>query len=600
MKVRKRKIQTISILFIAAAVIYVILLVFSTTQIKEILEQEVRSQFYILEQDGEAVFASNTEQKLFGADAQLKFSDAAIIGKSKELQQMKEDMRAEEEGSIHYTGREQKTDSYISYSPTGINGWYFVEELPADELQKKNKKVQLMVVIVSVVTAAIFLLLTYTLHKFRRRMEQEQRELVLHDRLTGLPNRKCLIQFYEQISQKEGTYIYLLFHVNFFKRTNTMFGYETGSNLLKEIGSYLKDKTAEDECAGRASNDFFGLILKNEESDALKKRIDALFDGLGRIEVKDKHVTYDYKCYFTGGVCVLNEPEATLEEMNNRAYKVIMGLGELEQSQWAFFEEKQKEEQALEEELSRDIVRALQEKEFIPYFQPQYNIYSNEVVGAELLARWKHSKLGILLPEVFVPILEDAGCILDLDIIMLEEACRQLKAWLKEELLPVPLSLNFSMLNLHRRDFVRRVQNIVEQYDISPALISLEFKNSAVFANMEKATEIFKEFKKLGFKLSVDGFGTGDASFCVLEQIAVRNLKLDRALISRIESNEKSQILIQHIIKLSQELGLVVIAEGVETKEQMEFLQAAGCKFAQGFLFEKPCSMAEFEALIFR
>lgn len=451
----------------------------------------------------------------------------------------------------------------------------------------------------SVMTVLILLLLAVSLLRFKQSTGVKQMQMETHDRITELPNRKFLLQFYEKISSREREYVYVLFHVNFFKRINSLFGYEVGSNLLKDIGVLLKESVNEGECAARASTDFFGLILKNAPEDVLEKRIQELFEKLSQINIKDNYNVFDYKCYYTGGISVLDDKKATLEEMNNRSYKVIFDLGELEQNQWAFYDEKRKEEQQLENELAGDIIRALQEKEFIPYFQPQYNIETKEVTGAEVLARWNHPQKGILMPNRFLPLLEDAGCILELDIIMLEEACRQIKAWMNDGLLPVPLSLNFSMLNLHRKDFVNRVEKILDKYDVNTGLISLEFKKTELFSDMDKAKIVFNELRTAGFKLAIDGFGTGDSSFRIMEEMEVRTIKLDRSLISRIADSKNSRVIVRHIIKMASELNFIVIAEGVEEEEQLEMLEFCGCEYAQGYLFGKPCSIHEFEKLIF-
>lgn len=553
---------------------------------------------YIVNGDGEIILSQGgNEGNITQEGEQLKESDK--IANGTDIKEMKEQMQTSKDGILKYDNADTGEKMFVSYSYMGINNWYLVNEIPYRLLIQKDVKIQRAIMLTMLITSIIMVLLGFSIFRLKLQYEKRQKKLASFDSITGLSNRKYIEDFYEKIAAKKGNFAFALFHVNFFRKTNNLFGYGVGSRLLKDIGDILSNRMNENECAARVSKDYFGLIVQFHDSESFEKRINDIFEELGKLEINDGYITYDYSCHYTGAVHIIKEKNELFEDVNNKLYGLIREQGELLCTQWKFYDEKLQEESEHQDELYKDILQALENREFIPYFYPQYHIASKEIKGAEVYARWNHPTKGIIKAKEFIPILEEAGCVLELDMIMLEETCKEIKSWVKQGLLPVPLAVNFSPLNLYRKDFTARLENILNKYEVTPELISLEFKESAIFKHMEIAKPIFLKLRESGFSLTIDGVGMGDTSFYLMEEASVKTLRLDRKMIPRLVDNKNCKIILHNIIEMAKQLDIEVIAEGVETQEQLDSLDQIGCKYAQGSFYGKPCAEAEFAAMIF-
>ncbi|MDD5471267.1 MAG: EAL domain-containing protein, partial [Sideroxydans sp.] len=255
-------------------------------------------------------------------------------------------------------------------------------------------------------------------------------------------------------------------------------------------------------------------------------------------------------------------------------------------------------QQALEARarLRMDMRVALRERQFKLYFQPQVDA-EGDCIGAEVLLRWQHPERGLLQPKEFIPYAEEAGLIGDIDFMVLEEACMHLRAWQGDEYLQqIPLAVNISAAAFMRDDFVDDVLAIINRCGVDSALVKLELTETSLVDRVDESIGKISRLKSAGVRFSLDDFGTGFSSLAYLRQLPISQLKIDRAFVRNVVTERSDAVIAKTIVGMAHNLGLEVVAEGVETKEQLEVLVSFGCRIFQGYLFSRPLPLVEFES----
>ena len=264
----------------------------------------------------------------------------------------------------------------------------------------------------------------------------------------------------------------------------------------------------------------------------------------------------------------------------------------------AFYDEQYRAEIIKNTEIERDMNAAISHKQFLMYLQPKYNLVTGKICGAEVLARWKHPVKGLIQPNDFIPLFERNGFILRLDEYMWEEACKTLARWRDEGRKLVPLSVNISRYHIQHNDLVGAWKRLIKKYRIPTSYLTLEITET-FFYDSKDLYEVLEQLQAMGFLLEVDDFGAGYSSLNMIRQIPVDTIKIDKDFLDKKLSTEKGKIVISHTIAMAKDLKLGVIAEGVETKEHVDFLKSSSCDVAQGFFFAKPMPVKEFEHIYF-
>ncbi len=245
--------------------------------------------------------------------------------------------------------------------------------------------------------------------------------------------------------------------------------------------------------------------------------------------------------------------------------------------------------------LSKELSNSIKNKEFIIYIQPKFDTQTSELVGAEALIRKKLPNGEILPPNKFVPLYEKYGVITKLDMYVLEEICKKQKEWRNKNLKLIPISINESRHHLKNSNHLQELNNIISKYDTNTNLIELEMTESTVVENMEIAKQAEENVHKMGFIVSMDDFGTGYSAFNILKNIKIDVLKIDKSFFDDMINNAKAQIIIETIVSMCKKLDIITVAEGIETKEQVEFLKKINCDRIQGYYFSKPIPIELFE-----
>lgn len=257
-----------------------------------------------------------------------------------------------------------------------------------------------------------------------------------------------------------------------------------------------------------------------------------------------------------------------------------------------FFKSDMKTDLQKKQSIEDDMHKALLNNEFVMYLQPKHSIRTGRIIGAEALARWIHPKKGMISPAEFIPVFEQNGFIIKLDTFIWEEACKRLRSWINDGIPPVPISVNISREYIHTFDVTSTLLTLIEKHNIPISLLELEITESLDSKGVE---EIVKKMKSAGFKMLMDDFGSGYSSLNMLKSTPFDVLKIDKSFLDEFMESDRGRKIIEHTISMSQDIGLDIIAEGVETIEQAQFLSECGCDSAQGFYYSKPIPADEFD-----
>ncbi len=341
----------------------------------------------------------------------------------------------------------------------------------------------------------------------------------------------------------------------------------------------------------RFDGDCFVILLKNSDSiqaEELAKKILQSFSKPLIIEERNIHVS------FSIGISMYPEDGTTVELLFQNADTAMNAVKESGKNGYNFYTEQVKQANDRKMELEIGIRKALENDDFSLHYQPQINLVTNEIIGLEALVRWKHPKYGFIPPIEFIPVAEETGLIILLGKRVLETACHQFKRWIDAGVPLKSLAVNVSGVQFRDKEFVDTVSNILIDSKLEPKYLDLEITES-VTQEIVEATKIMNELKSIGVRLSIDDFGTGYSSFGYLQQFPFDKLKIDKSFIDDINVSSNSEAIISAIIDLGNKLGYDMVAEGVENKTQVDFLQIQNCKYAQGYFYSKPLPVEELE-----
>jgi diguanylate cyclase (GGDEF)-like protein len=428
----------------------------------------------------------------------------------------------------------------------------------------------------------------------------EVEHLAYYDRLTDLPNR---VLFADRCAQALAIAHHnqhqagvLLVSLDRFKKITDSLGHDAGDVVLTEAAARLRNCLGEADTAARSDGDEFALLL-TQVSDAgdlanISLSITEAFKPpfqLGRQEV---YVTVSIGI----GVFPLNgEDHSTiLRNAGAALYRAKKQGG----NNCQFYAADMNAQALKRLSLETSMRRAIENDEFITYYQPVVNLASGEVVGAEALVRWRHPEFGVLPPAKFIGLAEDTGMIVDIGDFVLRTACAQTRAWQDRGFGRLRIAANVSARHFQQANFFERVVQTVTETRLDPVCLELELTETSIMENPEAAAELLTEIRDLGARVAIDDFGTGYSSLSYLKRLPIDTVKLDRSFVKGATSHPNDAALVMAIITLAHNLGLKVIAEGVETDEQMNFLRLLRCDEAQGYLFSKPVPADVFESAL--
>lgn len=438
-----------------------------------------------------------------------------------------------------------------------------------------------------------------------KKNQDEIQYLAYYDLLTELPNRRLLMDRMERAvigSTRSKLYGALLFiDLDNFKNLNDLYGHQIGDLLLKEVARRLKVTLRGEDTISRFGGDEFVVIIEKQgellpEAIAFTQAlVNKLLVEINKVYMLDK---YRHRTSCSIGICMFQANELAINEILKRADMAMFQAKKAGRNGMSFFNESLQPKIEFDASLASDLQGAKFNEELIPYYQAQVN-HHHEIIGAELLLRWIHPKHGFISPATFIPIAEKSNIINTIGLSVLRHACHQIKAWQsKESTRNLRLSVNISARHFGHENFVDEVKTVLENVNCPPNLLRLELTESLMQTSVDDLADKMQLLKNMGISLSLDDFGTGYSSLSVLRSFPLDELKIDRSFIINMISNKNDAVIVEMIISISRNLGMDVIAEGIETLEQEILLRDAGCLNYQGYRFGRPVPLDEFQLQI--
>ena len=429
----------------------------------------------------------------------------------------------------------------------------------------------------------------------RKQMEEEIKYLAYFDSLTNLPNRIRLNETLKQAlldaqtNNKKVAVLYL--DLDRFKLINDSLGHSYGDLLLRGVSDRLRASIPKGATVSRQGGDEFTIVLPNINSkkDVLKSVKQVTDSFFKPFTLKDNEVYIKTSI----GISLFPDNGDNAEDLIKNADAAMYKSKERSGTYFHFFENEMNNRTLESIKLENALYKALEKDELVIYYQPQIDSKKNEIIGAEALLRWNHPTEGMISPVDFIPIAEETGLIVPIGKWVLIQACKQLKEWHMQGHSYMSMSVNLSGRQFEEDNLVSMIKNILVELDLTPKCLHIELTENQIIKNTEVTIKKMKQLKDLGVKIAIDDFGTGYSSLGYLKNFPIDALKIDKSFIQDLEKDDDDAAITNTIISLAQNLNLNVIAEGVETKEQVEFLLSKDCSIMQGYYFSKPINAQE-------
>ncbi|MBO4853173.1 MAG: EAL domain-containing protein [Schwartzia sp.] len=416
----------------------------------------------------------------------------------------------------------------------------------------------------------------------------DMRRRIELDSLTNLYDRDNFCRKASSFMQMDAAqkYVIVYLDINYFKVVNDLYSVETGNLLLRSSAAFLQSVASGVGIAGRLEADHFALCMP---ADALN--IDAIIQGLDGV-VQSLNIPQNIRFY--AGLYPVSNAFLAVSQMCDRAHTAVSTAKGRYTQRFAWYDDKMREDEVEEHLILRDMAGALADGQFSINIQPIFNIETGEDFSGEVLVRWYHPLKEFIPPTRFIPIFEKNGFVARVDRFVWDEACKLL-AYEKEHFgRVIPVSVNLSRLNFYDEKLVEYILGLIKQYGLEPWMLKLEITESAYTDNMHLLIDTVARFQKEGFKILMDDFGSGYSSLNMLRNMPVDILKLDMRFLEDIQNDARARAIVKNVVNLAKDIEMDVIIEGVETKEQLDFLKSIGCKNIQGFLFAYPMTKEDY------
>lgn len=429
-----------------------------------------------------------------------------------------------------------------------------------------------------------------------------ERELLFqatHDLLTGLPNRLLMHDAIKQsildADKHQRLFAVLFIDLDRFKLINDSLNHKAGDTILRVVAKRFLSVMRSTDTLIRLGGDEF-LVIVNDVKDkneiiTIAKKLTTVFEQPFRIDNHEIMLTISI------GICVYPTDEKNIELLLSKADSAMYHSKELGANQFQFYTEELNKKNLEKLEKEADLRRALVREEFFLYYQPQFDLSSEKIVSMEALIRWRHPEKGILLPLDFIPLAEETGLIIPIGEWVLRTACQQAKTWQNMGFPPIRMAVNITTKQFRMFNLVQVIEKILTTVGLDPKYLELELTENMVINNTDMLKTVH-DLKKMGVQIALDDFGTGYSSLNYLREIPVDRLKIDQSYVQNIESDRGDDVIIQAIIAMAKSLKLEVLAEGVETKNQLEFLKKNNCEEVAGFYFSEALSAKACEKLL--
>ena len=429
------------------------------------------------------------------------------------------------------------------------------------------------------------------------KLAEDFRHRAFHDTLTGLPNRALLNERFllaVSLAKRSNTqFALLLLDLDNFKNINDSLGHDFGDELLKIVADRISSCVREEDLVCRLGGDEFIVLLENVGG---KENVVRIATNISRA-LNKQSIIFNKRLEITTSIggSIYPTHGRDLTTLKRSADIAMYNAKENGKNQYKLFEASMEELTLHRLMVQNELRTAISTGQIRPYYQPKIHAKTKHVIGCEVLVRWQHPKQGLIFPDSFIPFAEEAGLIRLIDYYVLDKACEQAKLWLDSGVGRVPVSINLSGAHFVDENIVGIIKIALATSQLPPELLEIELTEAVLISDPDKALITLSAISNLGVKISLDDFGVGYSSLYYLRKLPVDIIKIDKSFVNSVVTNVQDQRLIRGIISLAKGLELDVVAEGVETQQQQDFLEQAGCQYLQGYYYLKPAPLEEFE-----
>lgn len=579
---------------------------------EELLNKSTLSQVHMdvawVNQQGEYITWS--QNSFIEASLGPFFSTEYISGSERNI------IREMMSGGESYVSRfEYDGKSYpLYFEPLERNGWYLV---CTDRTSEIRSPVYFKFIIV---IATFFIIMVVSIFsivygaRFLRRNSRTLIQMAYYDSLTGAFNLPRFRQEVTELLKADSAYSAVVFNIRHFRYINEIFGYAQADRLLCRVSDILKKSLGDSECCCRYMADEFYMLLHTTDAADVQKRLEKIMDEVAHLaDAINKN--YPIMLYAGAAVndgaqtnkAVLADTKASVpdnpwrltELLIHKAEFALKHARETREKTVVFYDEAIHQADNLQNEIERNMKRALEDGEFKLYLQPQKDLKAGRIASAEALVRWIRKDGSIIGPDKFIPAFEKNGFCARLDMYMVEQVCRQLREWIDKGYAPITISVNQSKLLFYQSDYVARLCEITDKYAIPRRYIVLEILEGLAAESIGELNKNISILHQKGFKISLDDFGTGYSSLNLLGSLEIDEVKLDRGFLAKNpgKSDHKLCVLMQNVIRLAGDLNISTVVEGVETQENEAFIKEIGADFGQGYYYSRPVPCAKYEKM---
>ena len=477
----------------------------------------------------------------------------------------------------------------------------------ADQLASNYQNGQGLILFSIIFVSSLILVAAFTVAVLEQRLEARNRQLskanrelanqAVQDNLTKLPNRLFLAEYshllFTEHRYRDDKIAFLYIDLDRFKAVNDVFGHHVGDQLLVQLATRIQRILAENQKLLRIGSDEFLMVL---ETASIEQAIEKSEQVLRLIQDSFLIAGKEINISSSIGIAMYPDHGNNLQDLLiNADAAMLMSKYQGRNTYSVFSYSVDQQEAKSQTKLINDLYKAVEEQQFILFYQPKFTTKSHEICGVEALIRWNHPSLGLLTPNMFITGAEKTGLIIQMGYWALEQACKQIQIWERNDTNYFPLAVNLSAVQFEHKHLFSTLERLFDKYQINPNHLAIEITESTAMHHIDASIRSFERLRQMGIKLAIDDFGTGHSSFLYLKNLPVDELKIDREFIRDLSVGSKDEIILESIIQLAIKLGLVVTAEGVETPSQADILTRLGCQQLQGYLLGMPVNVGRLE-----
>lgn len=546
----------------------------------------------IMNSKGEKLITSLTALKLDSESNNIFYNLERINPNNKDIiERMKADVEANKSGIIQFSLYEKM---YMSYQPLGIDDLYILTVIPKNIIENQYnilmKSTYFLCIGLSVALFIIMMNIIFNEKRKKRLLEN----ITYVDKVTGgYSYEKFLLEYKKKQKNNNRKKAFIILDIDNFKLINDIFGYNIGNMVLKDVWKIIYDNLKQNGIFARKYADKYSIMIFFDKEEEIIEFVNKVIKDIEQVNIIKRE---KFRIVPSIGIYILENNDEKIDQIENYAIMASRTIKNRYDVYYSFYYNKLKSIIIEKKNMTDSIYQALENKSFIPYFQPKFDAKTKKIVGAEALIRWQKEDGSFVSPAKFIPIAEEVGIIAEIDKYMFEAVCKQQCIWKTKGLKILPISVNLSRNKLYNANFIDEYMSILSKYKLEPKDIQFEITEGTLYTEEKIGEKIIMTLKNLGFDILIDDFGVGYSSISMIRDINATEMKIDKSFID--DTSERGKALTNYVIKIAEVIGMKTVAEGVETKEQYEFLLKHNCDIIQGYYFAKPMPAKEYEKFL--